>query len=536
MRYLVRFITRNAAGGVEQSDKIVDLPIITIGRATDQVLQLRDKRARLQHALIEQKPDGVHISTTALTGVIVNGRSQRSAKLVTGDVIEVGANVLTIIDAPVGVDFALTFELSTDASADHFVADWSKPVAGVGGWSKRKLSWLLLAVAAIFGFALPVTMYEDFLQAGPIHSAHSTTAAECDLCHINAFERVPDSACEDCHTIDRHVERSMTPVLGEVRCATCHLEHNQPEQLVNQHQGLCGDCHADTPPEASLANAGDFLLQHPEFKITMLVPGAMADGSVEWLEFHAPIDEVRGTEQSNLFFDHAVHLDENGIVTPDGRRVVDCAECHVPEPGGAGFESIVMDDHCSECHTLSFDPDDPTRTVPHGDPETVIQSLVEYYSARLLGEDSSAVEQRVRRPGQSLSRADRDRAAAEARVEAMKIAEDLFERRACATCHTVTRHDGSAEVPWHVEPVRLASRYFPSARFTHSAHQTEISACTDCHEATTSVSAQDVLIPGIENCRDCHGSGFASRNDASQIPSTCVMCHTFHFPDKEPRE
>ena len=48
MKYLIRFITRNAAGGVEQNDKIVDAPAITIGRATDQVLHIKDRRARLQ--------------------------------------------------------------------------------------------------------------------------------------------------------------------------------------------------------------------------------------------------------------------------------------------------------------------------------------------------------------------------------------------------------------------------------------------------------------------------------------------------------
>ena len=183
---------------------------------------------------------------------------------------------------------------------------------------------------------------------------------------------------------------------------------------------------------------------------------------------------------------------------------------------------------------MSFDPDDTTRTVPHGDPETVVQSLIEYYSARLLGEDPDAVEQRVRRPGQRLSRADRDRAAAEARVEALAIAEDLFERRACTNCHTVTRVDG--DVPWHVEPVELTTHFFSNAFFTHAAHQTEISACGDCHEARTSASATDVLVPGIENCRDCHGSGFARRNAPGQTPSTCVMCHSFHFESKGPRE
>ena len=510
MKTLIRFVTRNAAGGVEQSDRIVDTPAITIGRATDQVLQLRDMRARLQHATIEQRPDGAHISSAALTGVIVNGRSQRASKLAAGDVIEVGANIIKVIETPDGIDFAITFELSEDASTDHFVTDWSEPVSGVGGWSKRRLAWTLVVAVAVLGFVLPIYSYDTFLQAGPIHSAHATTAAECDLCHVTAFERVPDTSCESCHTVNRHVSESASVVLGEIRCASCHLEHNEPEQLVNQHQGLCGDCHADTPPDATLDSAGDFLDDHPEF------------------------DALQITDDSRLIFNHAVHLVENGIVTPDGRRVIECNECHIQEPGGAGFEPIEIDVHCSDCHTLSFDPDDPSRTVPHGDPDMVVQSLVEYYSARLLGGDPDAVDQRVRRPGQSLSRAERDRAAAEARVEALRIAEDLFERRACTTCHTVTNVD--SDIPWHVEPVQLPTHFFENAFFTHAAHQTEISACTDCHAATTSELATDVLVPGIDNCRDCHGSGFSHRNAPGQTPSTCVMCHSFHFESKGPRE
>ncbi len=246
--------------------------------------------------------------------------------------------------------------------------------------------------------------------------------------------------------------------------------------------------------------------------------------------------EAQGAEQSNLIFDHAVHLDAAGIVTPEGRRVIECSECHVPEPGGARMLPITMDEHCSSCHTLAFDPDEPSRTVPHGNPDTVVQTLIEYYSARLLGADPDAVERRVRRPGQQLTRADRDRAAAEARVQALGVAEDLFERRACVNCHVVTKLDPNVDVPWRVEPVRLANAFYINAHFSHASHDTDVTSCDSCHEASASESAQDLLIPDLESCRDCHGSGFASRNDASQIPSTCVMCHSFHFEAKGPRE
>ena len=36
MKFLIRFVTTNAAGGLEQSDKHIETQILTIGRATDQ--------------------------------------------------------------------------------------------------------------------------------------------------------------------------------------------------------------------------------------------------------------------------------------------------------------------------------------------------------------------------------------------------------------------------------------------------------------------------------------------------------------------
>ena len=552
MKYLIQFITKNAAGGVEQNDKIVDAPIISIGRATDQVLHLQDRRVRLQHATIEQQSDGVHITTSALSGVSVNGRSKRDAKLASGDVIEIGSNVMRVIDAPDGVDFAITFELSDAASSDHFVTSWSAPVSGVGGWSKRRLSWTLVIVIAVVALALPAASLlspdiasitrgsilpdDSLFLSGPVHSAHSSIAAECETCHVSAFQRVPDMACMACHTTDLHVAQSTTSVLGVERCASCHLEHNEPPELVNQHQGLCANCHQDMSADVTLEDAGDFLDAHPEFKVSLLRPSPGEEGQTEWNVEHMLMSAAQGADQSNLIFDHAVHLDEAGIVTPDGRRVVDCAECHRPEPGGARMQPVSMDEHCSSCHTLSFDPDDPSRTVPHGDPATVVQSLVEYYSARLLGGDPDAVEQRLRRPGRAMSRTERDRAAAEARVKALEVAEDLFERRACTNCHEVTRLDGNFETPWYVLPVRLTESFFVHANFTHNTHETEVTSCDGCHQASQSESASDVLIPGIDSCRDCHGSGFSNRNAAAQTPSTCIMCHSFHFAAKGQHE
>jgi pSer/pThr/pTyr-binding forkhead associated (FHA) protein len=475
MKTLIRFITNSAAGAVEHSDKLIDTESVTIGRATDQTLHLKDRRVRLQHAEIKQQNGEFTISTNALAGVTVNGRSQREARLVPGDVVEVGANILRVVDAAGNVDFAISFELSAAAKSEDLAADWTSMPSGIAGYSKRRIAWSLVGIVTVFALLLPALslihpsvaslmrgsalLPDDGLWlAGPVHSAHSAISTECQNCHTDLFRRVPDVACAACHTADKHVAASSHTVLGESRCASCHLEHNEPAQLVKQHQGLCTDCHSNLPDDVPLQNAEDFLDAHPDFSVSLLVQSTNVDGSIEWSPQHVVLAESLTAERSNLKFDHQVHLAEAGIVTPDGRRALECNECHQAEPGGARMQPISMDEHCLGCHTLSFDADDPSRQVPHGDPAGVVQALVEYYSARLLGSDPDAVEQRVRRPGQALSREDRDRAAAEARVQALTIAEDLFERRACVNCHEVTR-SGSDEMPWIVTPVRLTSSF-----------------------------------------------------------------------------
>jgi len=532
MAYLIRFITRNPAGGVEYHDRKIDAPEISIGRSTDQVLHLKDRRARLQHAVIAPRDGEVFITTNAMAGVTVNDKSQRSAKLKTGDVIEVGANIIRVIESPDGFDFAISFELAEDAGGEHLVSRWSTPTQGLAGWSKRRIAWSLVAVVMVLGFAIPALTMHQFLLAGPVNSAHASIANDCGSCHTTLFNRVPDDACVDCHTVQRHTAQDQHAVVGETRCAACHLEHNEPPQLVNQHQDLCASCHSDLPSNVELQNAADFLDGHPAFKVSLKRPTSLPSGETEWLVEHVDLAGSGSADSSNLNFNHQVHLDADGIITPDGMRVIECAECHIPDPGGARMQPISMDEHCSDCHTLAFDPDDPSRTVPHGDTEAVVQALIEYYSARLLGSDPDDAGQRLRRPGQRLSRADRDRVAAEARGEALEVAEDLFERRACVNCHTVTKTKG--EVPWHVEPVQLTELFFPHTVFSHASHDTDASGCDSCHGATQSSVATDLLIPDIEVCRDCHGSGESGRNSSTQIPSTCVMCHGFHFESKEP--
>jgi hypothetical protein len=90
----------------------------------------------------------------------------------------------------------------------------------------------------------------------------------------------------------------------------------------------------------------------------------------------------------------------------------------------------------------------------------------------------------------------------------------------CRYCHQEktspgSRPGGLPEYPSANIPVR----WFRHAAFSHQSHR--MLACTECHPATRSTRAADVLLPGIDTCRKCHGGQGQARSD-------CVECHTYH--------
>jgi predicted CXXCH cytochrome family protein len=51
--------------------------------------------------------------------------------------------------------------------------------------------------------------------------------------------------------------------------------------------------------------------------------------------------------------------------------------------------------------------------------------------------------------------------------------------------------------------------------------------CAQCHaKAAASAVSTDLLLPGIEICRQCHNSGGHS---------ACSECHVYHDPGRKPR-
>lgn len=529
MRVLIRFLRRSPAGAIEQKDKLYDGEAVTLGRATDQVVQLKDRRAALAHAQIILRSGRPVLVSHVPGGVLVNGTLQREARLRVGDTVALGANVLRILEPPSGCELSFSFELDPEARSGEVAMEMPRLHLAELGFTKRRWSWLLFLGILLLSLVIPATGVrsppvqdalrntllpdDHFWSPGPLSRVHETLGARCEACHEKPFQRVRNDACLTCHAanLHGHTSRSVGAV-KEQRCAGCHGEHHEPARLVREDPVVCANCHQDLKTLSRetqvIARVTNFATDHPGFQLP-------------------------AQDESGLKFSHAVHLAVDGVRSPVGDTVLGCQDCHVLEPGGARFRPLQMKRDCGGCHLLDFDPAYPERTVPHGDAKAVSEFLVDYYSRRYLEAyaDPRAGPVTDRRVGPKPSPAERERLLRTARERAAVVTRDLFERRSCAECHEVTRQEPRADSApglWSLQPVKVRTAWLPGAKFSHATHSTSLTGCETCHKATVSEVAADVLVPGIAVCRDCHAGGEPHATPRDRVTSTCILCHGFH--------
>ncbi len=553
MRWLIRTITRKAKGTIAHSDESVNADSLTLGRSPGQNVFLSDLRVALEHARVHSLKGGrFRVESLISAGVRVDGKLQQAAGAGLGSRIEIGTHLIRMIKPPAGYDAAIEISESDSANEPNVSKFSDRPFSLGKTWlSKRGPAWLLFLLTLGIGLGVPVAGHflpglqeklrssplpsDGQWEAGTLQAAHHFFGEDCSTCHVKAFQMVEDQACVSCHsTTAAHADPEFfaLPELAEERCASCHKDHNGLDGLVRQDQRLCADCHTDLDRTSGgltvLGNASDFTNNHPQFRVELAAWGA--DG--EFMPRRESLSSDLLSEDSNLKFPHDIHLADDGINAPSGKRVLACADCHEAEPGGGKMLPVAYETMCQDCHTLGFDAQAPDRQVPHGKVPEVLFMLEEYYANRALqgGYDdvtAPAVVRQRRRVGsiQRLSQSERAAALAWARSKSRRVGEDLFEGQACSVCHRVTRSGEGDNLAWNVRPVRVAGEWFPKAQFTHGSHTTM--TCESCHDAKQSGFSDDVLIPGIDNCQTCHGG----EDNRRKVASTCVSCHNYHIFD-----
>jgi len=549
VRCLIRLLSYKSKGILAQQDREFQGEQLTIGRATGQDLYLADLRVALEHAKVTASGAGQFlIQSKVPSGIRHNEELVQSVLLAVGDRVRIGDCQIIVAPPEAGYELVLIVEQTRRA-------DGKAPSVDAGSRNKKRFrfgvrawSWTLFLLIVGFALVLPISGFtlqpvgrflrtwipagsDSMWDSGTLTPGHQYFGSDCNTCHRSAFTSVRNTACLECHQGQpHHVELNLFNLtsLNERRCASCHKEHDGLQALIPSDPDLCLDCHRHIKDIAassrSLDIGPDFADEHPQFRATLITNIDGRDQS-ERLSIN-PGETLK--ERSNLFFPHHTHLDPRGQLSPKGRVRLLCASCHVPEPGGRGMEPVRFEQHCHSCHKLTFDAQEPRREVPHGNTRLALDSLNVYFANRALKGDYQELGTPPvvrRRPGQKLSVPEMQEALAWASHKAEDVGRELLEFRACAICHAV-QMKGPDLSNWDVAPVRIAQQWYPKARFNHARHKTM--ACVDCHPASRSESSEDVLVEGIQTCRECH-AGPGAKN---KLESTCISCHGFHIAQK----
>lgn len=532
----VQLVTRSPQRS--PTKKSITAEWLRVGRHANCEVHLPDPRVALDQGMIVNRDGLVYLEGEAGSQNITR-KSVRSVRMHPGVPVEVGPYRLVAQAPPQGFDAALHVELARPLEAgEDFVSRNRQFTLAKLGLTKRWAAWawtlavlaLFLALPAARVLHLPWTSWAAAIGAddrlwnpGPVILAHQPIAERCEACHELAFRHVRDAACLECHArIGQHVGPALQPaaLFEGARCTTCHRDHKGTKPTHRDDDGFCVACHRDVKAKAGAAkaaNASDFARGHPAFALSIPFEGGVR---------RVRQGEGALAEQPHLAFPHATHLDPRGVRSPlQGRMKLDCSSCHQPDASRRAFEPISMAKHCQECHQLQFEPAVTTREVPHGKPGEVMQVVDEFYASLALRGTPDSFQKAFGVPGEGLLR--RPGAGAPEREDALRlasrkaklVADELFQKRVCATCHEVSREGQD----WRIAPVRLPRRWMPGARFDHRVHGQ--AKCASCHEVAASKKASDVAMPAIARCRECHGG---SRPAEGKLTSNCLLCHDFH--------
>ncbi|MEM1298134.1 MAG: cytochrome c3 family protein [Pseudomonadota bacterium] len=588
---LVTLRKRAGSDDVSRRETILDGAEFKVGRAVSSEINLSDIDIDYHHATVRIDGGQVRMSAESEGGISAQSGRVNEANLSAGGSVAIGRYTFTAEPGRDGADAVMVLEEAPAAPVASGAKRKGKRDLEQVLPSRRLLGWVFsLAVIGIFvvwpmtdvlqrpgmpggpavntseiklvdGMArkdLPKpSPMEIAWSSGPLSDVHKLIENDCAACHVSPFEMTADNACLSCHAnTQNHADVQTHPAvsLDNTRCGSCHKEHNGGASPVETAITECTNCHQDiktVSAKSELENITSFETQHPIFQLAVIT-------GVEQDESGEPMASVSRTrfnpdqppvEKSGLKFPHSKHLVEGGMKSPNGRVQLQCASCHQLEAGGALMRPIDMERDCGGCHRMEFDAAGLKRPLPHAEEDEIARVIETYFLAaameggvtsaaappavkrkrkkRITLEELEQQQQQTQQAVAQLSDSDRGLTIEWARKETLVQMDALFGVRLCGTCHEAQKFpDEKGEERWKVLPAVLQRHWMPKARFDHTPHLSM--DCTGCHNAPESAKSEDVLMPAMDVCRDCHV-------DAQQTAGAdCVSCHEYHVPGREP--
>lgn len=506
---------------------------LRIGRGTNADLAFDDAAVDLEHAVLARDGRAWGLSDlNSVSGTWVNGRRIDTVRLAAGDLVEIGDHRIRVIElgeVPV-LEVLVTGETARRERRPGARPPEAEPVDYAAahrlrqGWlSEASLSLLALALALLAVLAVGATGRTTAFRPGPVSEAHARAidARSCSKCH-RPWRGPADERCTQCHlthSLHQPVQVSTPPPCGD-----CHTEHRGLQRLQHVPDAACVSCHRDLEVKESArrtyaARVTSFGDDHPELALTVFTEA----GEPRRVPLSDPA--ARRSDPASLKLNHRKHLQPR-LAGPDGKEDLTCESCH--EPGGPDghLRPVEFEAHCERCHELGFDLARPTERAPHDQPERVRADLLAAFS-RDPELESLSLEERHRLIIENPGRA-RDLDLTPALLEQVNRAERFLYETRCSVCHEV---DLSTSPPT-VAATGVTLDWLPHARFPHDRHGGSLGlTCDHCHAgAEASTATADVLLPGIEICRECHGRGRTTlaAGEGLRVPSGCADCHGYH--------
>ncbi|WP_379554341.1 cytochrome c3 family protein [Qipengyuania sp. DGS5-3] len=559
MAFLLRTIDYTASGREIVRERNAYGTTLSIGRATSNDIVIPDLAVEQEHARIEADGNAVRVSSIGTLGFQHEGRTTTDTSFdpAGGGELTFGTYRLQFAREGDGGPVAITIQQQQEAEDTRDAVRGFDLASAMP--SKRTMAWISLSVILLAFLAVPIWSHltRDKLvpdadregqvamdaswSTGALSTAHHGLEDNCEACHVNAFEAVRDDTCLTCHEgLGDHAEipRQLTgrgpmstgdelqwavaTTLGKEgpgSCTTCHSEHEGAGKMEPASQKFCAECHdtMDTRlTDTKLENAGDFGDHHPQFMA--LIYTELGQEKPERISL-----DGNPREEHGLKFPHDLHMSGTGGVARMANSLsqygdgLECSDCHTLPETRVDFEPVNMEENCEACHSLVYDKVGSTfRSLRHGDVDEMRADLAAMDRAPrraiTAGRSRPGEFAQGRRYYQNFGRPQRNYIA---------INQALSKDGVCGECHMPTTTNGRPDVV----PVNLRPFYFQTGRFNHQAHEQE--TCVSCHAAETSKSANDLLLPKLDSCRECHQGEQAVE---AEVPSSCAMCHSYHPP------
>jgi hypothetical protein len=428
---------------------------------------------------------------------------------------------------------------------------------------------------------------------GPLATAHALWEDQCQACHIPLVpireqqwtkalagsSQDGSARCRNCHEGPPHHAAALPAISG---CADCHHEHaGRDASLVRLADSECTQCHIDLPAHTAGGNtryqsvARFSKSAHPEFQILrehLPDPGTLKfnhklhlsagmatveKGDPNWTLARIPrADRERyrrpgqhDNDRVQLDCTSCHQLDARDLGRPEEQLTFPASAWPAGKPG-AYMVPITYENQCQACHPLAIDAgsaDRPPIAAPHRLQPADLHAWLRLALVERYLEHSDVLDEFVGTSGPQLPgqrRSEKQRRAAELLDRQVYEAEKLLyrDRQSCGECHefrsSKAQPIAAALAPGalpqvQVMPTRVPSVWFSHASFSHLPHRAL--ECLACHadayadSPRASTTSRDVLLPGIDNCLQCH------RAAGSRIASArfdCTECHRYHHRDQ----